>query len=78
ALLLGDLMLPASIGTLLAQRALETVIGLTIALVATLITHERRTPTSRNPGIGHAALGVGADPGGADGGDACTEATAGR
>ena len=44
ALLLGDLMLPASIGTLLAQRALETVIGLTIALAATLITHERRSP----------------------------------
>ena len=49
ALLLGDLMLPASIGTLLTQRALETVIGLTIALAATLITHERRTPTSRTP-----------------------------
>ncbi|MFP3580402.1 FUSC family protein [Arthrobacter sp. SIMBA_036] len=45
ALLLGDLMLPASIGTLLAQRALETLIGLTIALAATVITHERRTPT---------------------------------
>ncbi|MCH6469484.1 FUSC family protein [Sinomonas terrae] len=45
ALLLGDLMLPASIGTLLTQRALETVIGLTIALGATVITHERRTPT---------------------------------
>ncbi|GAB3571054.1 hypothetical protein GCM10027405_36560 [Arthrobacter alkaliphilus] len=43
ALLLGDLMLPASIGTLLGQRALETVIGLTIALAATVITHERRT-----------------------------------
>ncbi|MCW2771697.1 MAG: hypothetical protein JWN91_23, partial [Nocardioides sp.] len=41
ALVLGDLMLPASIGTLLAQRALETIIGLTIALAATLITHER-------------------------------------
>jgi hypothetical protein len=44
ALLLGDLMLPASIGTLLTQRALETVIGLAIALAATVITHERRTP----------------------------------
>jgi hypothetical protein len=50
ALVLGDLMLPASIGTLLAQRALETIIGLSIALAATLITHERRTPTSRTPG----------------------------
>lgn len=49
ALLLGDLMLPASIGTLLAQRAVETVIGLTIALAATVITHERRTPTDRTP-----------------------------
>jgi len=49
ALLLGDLMLPASIGTLLTQRALETVIGLTIALVATVITHERRTPSNRTP-----------------------------
>jgi hypothetical protein len=49
ALVLGDLMLPASIGTLLAQRALETLLGLTIALAATLITHERRTPTSRTP-----------------------------
>ena len=53
ALLLGDLMLPASIGTLLTQRALETVIGLTIALAATLITHERRTPTSRTPPRDH-------------------------
>jgi putative flippase GtrA len=49
ALVLGDLMLPASIGTLLAQRALETLLGLTIALAATLITHERRTPPSRTP-----------------------------
>ena len=49
ALLLGDLMLPAPIGTLLTQRALETVMGLTIALAATVITHERRTPTSRTP-----------------------------
>ncbi len=49
ALLLGDLMLPAPIGTLLTERALETVIGLTIALAATVITHERRTPTSRTP-----------------------------
>ncbi|WGL51630.1 FUSC family protein [Nocardioides sp. BP30] len=47
ALVLGDLMLPASIGTLLTQRALQTVLGLTIALAATLLTHERRTPTSR-------------------------------
>lgn len=47
ALLLGNLMLPASIGTLLTQRALETVIGLTIALAATVITHERRTPAIR-------------------------------
>jgi hypothetical protein len=53
ALLLGDLMLPASIGTLLAQRALETVIGLTIALAATLITHERRSPPSRTPPRDH-------------------------
>ena len=43
ALLLGDLMLPSSIGALLAQRALETAIGLTIALAATLMTHERRS-----------------------------------
>ncbi|MFC9772515.1 MULTISPECIES: FUSC family protein [unclassified Pseudarthrobacter] len=49
ALLLGDLMLPASIGTLLTQRALETVMGLTIALAATVITQERRTPASRTP-----------------------------
>ncbi|NYG08170.1 putative flippase GtrA [Phycicoccus badiiscoriae] len=49
ALLLGDLMLPASIGALLAQRAVETVIGLTIALAATVVTHERRTPPSRTP-----------------------------
>lgn len=47
ALVLGDLMLPASIGTLLAQRALETIIGLTIALAATLVTHERRSPSRR-------------------------------
>lgn len=49
ALLLGDLMLPASIGTLLTQRALETVIGLTIAIAATVITRERRTPERRTP-----------------------------
>ncbi|GAA1166976.1 FUSC family protein [Nocardioides aquiterrae] len=49
ALVLGDLMLPASIGTLLAQRAVETVIGLAIALAATLVTHERRSPTTRTP-----------------------------
>jgi len=53
ALLLGDLMLPAPIGTLLTQRALETVMGLTIALAATVITHERRTPTSRTPPRDH-------------------------
>ncbi|MFC9353093.1 FUSC family protein [Arthrobacter sp. NPDC057013] len=53
ALLLGDLMLPASIGTLLTQRALETVIGLTIALAATVVTPERRTPTSRTPQRDH-------------------------
>jgi len=53
ALLLGDLMLPASIGTLLTQRALETIIGLTIALAATVITHERRTPQSRTPPSDH-------------------------
>ncbi|MDP9890461.1 FUSC family protein [Pseudarthrobacter enclensis] len=53
ALLLGDLMMPASIGTLLTQRALETVIGLTIALAATVITHERRTPPSRTPPCNH-------------------------
>ncbi|GAW51291.1 MULTISPECIES: FUSC family protein [unclassified Nocardioides] len=41
ALVLGDLMLPASIGTLLAQRALETLLGLAIALAATLITDPR-------------------------------------
>ncbi len=49
ALLLGNLMLPASIGTLLSQRALETVIGLTIALAATVITHERLTPARPTP-----------------------------
>lgn len=49
ALLLGDLMLPAPIDILLSQRALETVIGLTIALAATIITHERRTPQSQTP-----------------------------
>ncbi|MDQ0029799.1 hypothetical protein [Arthrobacter bambusae] len=45
-------MLPASIGTLLTQRALETVIGLTIALAATVITHERRTPRGE-PALSH-------------------------
>jgi uncharacterized membrane protein YccC len=52
ALLLGDMMLPASIGTLLGQRALETVIGLSLALAATLITHERRTPPGPTPLLG--------------------------
>ena len=52
ALLLGDLMLPASIGALLAQRAIETVIGLTIALAATVITHERRTPNESSTATG--------------------------
>ncbi|GGI01735.1 FUSC family protein [Arthrobacter liuii] len=53
ALLLGDLMLPAPIGTLLTQRALETAIGLTIALAATIIAHERRTPsTDKAPLVG--------------------------
>ncbi|WP_347110940.1 FUSC family protein [Paenarthrobacter sp. S56] len=55
ALLLGDLMLPASIGTLLTQRAIETVIGLTIALAATVITHEWRIPTRRTPPDDHLA-----------------------
>jgi putative flippase GtrA len=58
ALLLGDLMLPASIGTLLGQRALETVIGLTIALAATLITHERRTPGAGSTSAARKPLGV--------------------
>jgi hypothetical protein len=49
ALLLGDLMLPASIGTLLGQRAFETVLGLAIALGATVITREPRPPASRQP-----------------------------
>ncbi|WP_406832076.1 FUSC family protein [Pedococcus sp. KACC 23699] len=59
ALLLGDLMLPAPIGALLAQRAIETVIGLAIALAATVVTHERRTPASwtraHSSGSGHPA-----------------------
>lgn len=49
ALVLGDLMRPASTSTLLAQRALETIVGLTIALAATLITHDRRASAHRTP-----------------------------
>jgi putative flippase GtrA len=63
ALVLGDLMLPASIGTLLGERALETILGLTIALAATLLTHERHASTSRvpPPDLGSASYAQAAD-----------------